>query len=122
MKHTPEFTERDITRILTTPLYTGIQVHPDLTVARPIYREKYIAIAQQSIKDFGARPWLYDFLLHLRHPDTWALLGIRAGKVFTLQRLPIITEDQFMEASTRLMDEIGVVPYINSLLDNLEGE
>ena len=100
-----EWLPRTVTKLLTNPIYTGIRVHPDLTMPRSICRDKYIAMAKQTIEDFGAEDWLRDFLLSLRQPDTWALLGVHADKTFIDERPVIISEDQFVKAGVRLIDE-----------------
>lgn len=115
-----KWTPSEVTRMLTNPFYTGVQAHPDLAVARPVYREKFFATARTYIETQGAETFLRQFLLLLKWPDTWALRVIRVHPRFTKERRGIITEDRFVQTGAIQIRDLGIETYCHYLLDNLE--
>jgi hypothetical protein len=126
---TKQWTPNEITRMMTNPLYTGITVHPDLAVTRPVYRDKFIDMARSFIEShaspdpnstYPAELFLREFLHQLRQPDTWILGVVKVHPQFTVKHDGILSIDQFVRNGALQIRDLGLETYCAYLLDILE--
>jgi hypothetical protein len=115
-----EWMPSEVTRMLANPYYTGIRVHADLAVPRPVYRDKFLETARTYIETTSAKIFLLEFLSLLQFPDEWARRVILVHKRFTEDHPAILTTERFIQAGDLQICDLGLETYCKYLLDNLE--
>lgn len=126
---TQQWTPSDITRMLTNPFYTGIRVHPDLAVPRPVHPQKFTEMARGFIESheqpdrnstYPAELFLREFLHQLQQPDTWMMGVIKVHPRFTKEHDGLLSIDHFVRVGAIQIRDMGLETYCAYLLDVLE--
>lgn len=129
MKTKTEWTEAQVTRILTNPFYCGVRVDGHLIIDRPdeYDRAKFYEMAIEHVNQLGAQQCMLLFLLQLKNASPWTRC-LRVHPSFIIDRLGIITELQFVNAGAQQINQgaktkplnEAVIDYFSQVIENLE--
>ena len=114
-----QWSEGEITAMLSNPIYTGIIADRTLLTDHPHDRARFIEIALATAKQYGLEQMLRQFLKDLKHATYWTLL-VPVHDTYLIDRHAIITEEQFIRAGCAQCQNRGIEKYFNTVLDNLQ--
>jgi hypothetical protein len=113
-----QWSKGQITEMLYNPIYTGIMVDQKLTQEHEFDRDHFLRIAMFVASEHGIQKMLWKFLEDLKRATPWTML-VPVHESYITQRLPILSEDQFVHAGTGLIHKFGIQKYLHKVLDNL---
>ena len=134
-RYLQQWSEMQISRMLSNPFYCGVRVDPHLVVGRPneYNRGLFMNIAIANVKDLGPENSLRVFLSDLKIASSWTRC-IPVHSSFLIDRIGIVTEEQFIKAGAQQINntakslqqtsatpwEDAVCGYFALVIENLE--
>ena len=115
-----EWQSKAATKMMCNPIYTSIKVHPALIEDRPrdYDRALFLNIAHRQCRELGSVECIRNLLKALKEPDEWSIL-VPIAEQFSSERKPIMSEEEFIQAGKKIIQQIGVEGYFNNVIENL---